>query len=94
MRQEVAAGRGFGATLSAVVAAFAFFFFVDPSSSPVAPPCLFHALFGVTCPGCGSLRALHALLHGDVGRAWDLNRLLVTGLVIAPAAALLARRRR
>ncbi len=28
------------------------------------------------CPGCGSQRAIHAILHGDFKTAWDLNALL------------------
>lgn len=29
------------------------------------PPCPFHALTGIYCPGCGSTRAIHYLLIGD-----------------------------
>jgi hypothetical protein len=35
----------------------------DPAKSPV-PLCGFHALTGLYCPGCGTLRATHELLHG------------------------------
>jgi hypothetical protein len=59
---------------------------VDPSTSSFAPPCLFTALFGVHCPGCGSLRALHALAHGDLMAALGFNAPLVIAL---PVAALL-----
>lgn len=45
------------------------------------PPCPFRALTGLYCPGCGSTRALDALLHGDVTRAFDMNPL---GLLLAP----------
>ena len=34
-------------------------------------------LTGYECPGCGSQRAIHALLHGDIIKAWDYNPLLV-----------------
>lgn len=47
----------------------------DPATAPFFPPCLFHVLTGLHCPGCGSLRAFHALLHGDVPRALSLNPL-------------------
>jgi hypothetical protein len=59
---------------------------VDPLTSPFAPPCLFTAIFGVRCPGCGSLRALHALAHGDLAEALAFNAPLVVAL---PVAALL-----
>lgn len=45
----------------------------DPASSGIFPPCPLHYLTGWYCPGCGSLRALHQLLHGNVRAAWALN---------------------
>jgi hypothetical protein len=50
----------------------------DPATSGVFPPCPVRYLTGWYCPGCGSLRALHALLHGDLRRAWAMNPLMVT----------------
>ena len=52
----------------------------DPAGSRLYPPCPFHALTGLYCPGCGSLRALHALLHGNVRAAFGLNPLMVLSL--------------
>lgn len=52
----------------------------DPSATGFFPPCLFRALTGWQCPGCGSARALHALLHGDVAAAWRANPLAVATL--------------
>ena len=49
----------------------------DPSKSAVFPPCPFHALTGLHCPGCGTLRALHQLLHGNLLAALGLNPLMV-----------------
>lgn len=51
----------------------------DPSSH-LFPRCPFHALTGLDCPGCGSQRAVHALLHGDVVSAWHFNALLTASL--------------
>ena len=34
------------------------------------PPCPVAALTGLHCPGCGTLRGLHALLHGDLLQAF------------------------
>lgn len=39
-----------------------------------------HQLTGLWCPGCGSQRALHALLHGHVGTAIGLNVLMMCAL--------------
>ncbi len=41
------------------------------------PPCLFHALTGLHCPGCGATRAVYALLHLDLARAIHMNALFV-----------------
>lgn len=44
------------------------------------PRCMFHTLTGWECPGCGSQRLLHALLHGDVAGAWRANAFLLLSL--------------
>jgi hypothetical protein len=51
--------------------------------------CVFLKLTGLYCPGCGTTRALHALVHFDLPRALDMNALLVIG---APIGLLLALR--
>lgn len=43
-------------------------------------PCAFHAITGLHCPGCGLTRMLHALVHGDVARAWSMNPLAMIAL--------------
>lgn len=54
---------------------------VDPNAADsVLPPCPFLALTGWFCPGCGSTRTLHALLHGDIARALAMNPLLVLAM--------------
>jgi hypothetical protein len=57
--------------------AAAFLFAVDPSRQAVYPPCLFYQATGFYCAGCGTTRALHALLHGNVAAALHDNALLV-----------------
>ncbi len=49
----------------------------DPNAadSPFLP-CLFQAFTGLYCPGCGTTRALHALVHGDIATALAMNPLL------------------
>lgn len=49
----------------------------DPATSAFFPPCPFHYLTGLYCPGCGSLRAIHQLLHGNLQAAWAMNPLAV-----------------
>ncbi|MCX6419186.1 MAG: DUF2752 domain-containing protein [Actinobacteria bacterium] len=52
----------------------------DPQTDGAYPLCIFRAITGLDCPGCGSLRALHALTRGDVWAALDQNVLLVAVL--------------
>ncbi len=54
----------------------------NPENSNLYAPCPFKTLTGFYCPGCGSLRALHQLLHGHIGAACRLNALMVCSLPI------------
>lgn len=54
-----------------------YLFFLNPAHSNWYPPCIFHKLTGLYCPGCGTLRALHQLLHGHFLAALDYNSLMV-----------------
>ncbi len=57
----------------------------DPfSATSVLPPCFFHALTHLYCPGCGTTRALHALLHGNLMLAMQMNPLAVVALALLP----------
>ena len=44
------------------------------------------ALLGIDCPGCGGLRATHALAHGDAMTALDHNALFVVMVPVLIAA--------
>ncbi|HJE40152.1 MAG: DUF2752 domain-containing protein [Candidatus Amulumruptor caecigallinarius] len=68
---------------------------VNPESR-FFPKCMFLVVTGWKCPGCGSQRAIHALLNGDVGAAWGYNALLVSfiPLVAVMVIASLVRLRR
>jgi hypothetical protein len=55
-------------------------FVFDPTRTPIYPVCYFNQLTGWHCPGCGSLRALHHLTHGELATAFRCNPLLVTAL--------------
>ncbi len=65
------------ATGVGTVAALTYLFFNDPNEPGHFPACPTKAILGVDCPGCGSTRALYALIHGNVTRAADHNILLV-----------------
>jgi hypothetical protein len=59
------------------LAALAWVGSVDPNEPGHYPTCPFLAVTGWFCPGCGSLRALHALAHGDLRAALARNPLMV-----------------
>ena len=66
---------------------------VDPYEAGHYPSCPFLAVTGFYCPGCGSLRAIHDLAHGDPGGALSRNPLTVVVLVgLAIAWGVWARR--
>lgn len=65
------------AMFATAAAALAALYFSDPAKSGLFPPCPLRYLTGWYCPGCGSLRAIHQLLHGNLGVAWALNPLTV-----------------
>ena len=44
------------------------------------PPCPLYAATGLYCPGCGSTRAVHHLLHGHLAAAFGYNPLMVVSL--------------
>ena len=60
---------------------FGFIYYaLDPSQSGLFPRCTFLSLTGYKCPGCGSQRAIHALLHGDIVGAFRYNALLLISI--------------
>jgi len=67
---------------------------VNPERPGHYPVCPTYALTGIYCPGCGGLRAVHALTHGDLGTALARNPVVVLGLPLAVWAYLAWARRR
>ena len=62
------------------VGASAFLFAVDPSHHAVYPQCWLYQTTGIYCAGCGTTRAIHALLHGRVIAALHDNALFISAL--------------
>jgi len=52
-------------------------FLLDPSEYYYYPPCVFKELTGYNCPGCGGMRSLHLLLHGNFLEAFRYNFLII-----------------
>ena len=72
--------------VSAACLVLAVYTLFDPASG-YFPQCPFLYFTGLQCPGCGSQRAIHALLHADLSSAWSYNPFLMLSV---PLLALLA----
>lgn len=58
---------------------------VDPGEPGNYPSCPWLLVTGTFCPGCGTLRMLHALTHGDVATAVAMNPFALAALVLLAA---------
>jgi hypothetical protein len=59
-----------------MIAGAVYLFIFEPGRSGFFPVCVFRWLTGLTCPGCGTTRALHEITHGHFKAAFMLNPLL------------------
>lgn len=70
--------------IAAIGSAVAGLFLFNPADGGwLYPACPFRALTGWLCPGCGTLRAMYEMLHGNFGEAVRLNGLAGAGVMIA-----------
>jgi hypothetical protein len=67
------------ATGVAATAALTLLAATDPARGTL-PRCPVHVATGLWCPGCGSQRTLHALVHGDLAGAVATNVLVVLAI--------------
>jgi hypothetical protein len=65
---------------SLLIAGAVYLFVFEPGKSGFFPACPFRLLTGFTCPGCGTARALHQILHGHFDTAFTLNPLLILAI--------------
>jgi len=65
---------------SLLAAGAAYLFAFEPGRTGFFPICMFRFLTGYQCPGCGSTRALHQILHGHLVAAFMLNPLFLIAL--------------
>ena len=69
-----------GAVAVSVIAGIAIYSTFDPSTVRFFPRCTFLTLTGLKCPGCGTQRAIHALLHGNFLEAVRFNAMMVASV--------------
>jgi len=72
----------YGYALLAIPVIFLIFYYYNnnPEVSPEVgffPQCPFHAITGFHCPGCGSQRAIHDLLHFRIGESLSHNIVII-----------------
>lgn len=65
------------AVLAALSVFLSILYVYDPLSYKIMPKCIFKLLTGLSCPGCGLQRAVHALLNGEPMKAVEYNYFLV-----------------
>ncbi|MFC4674216.1 DUF2752 domain-containing protein [Dysgonomonas termitidis] len=63
-----------------LVAGGIIYYLFSPGESSLFPRCPFHTFTGLDCPGCGSQRAVHHLLHLRIKDAFTSNPLLVIAI--------------
>ncbi|HXQ74486.1 MAG TPA: DUF2752 domain-containing protein [Pyrinomonadaceae bacterium] len=63
-----------------LIAGAVYLFVFEPGKTGLFPLCPFRFFTGLTCPGCGTTRALHQLVHGHFTAAFMLNPLLLVAL--------------
>lgn len=55
-------------------------YFFHPEEAGFFPQCPFHYITGLDCPGCGTQRAFHSILHFEFGKAFYYNPLFVVSI--------------
>lgn len=58
------------------------YYFLNPGDYALFPGCQFYRTTGILCPGCGGQRALHFLLHGELGLAFHHNAAFMLSLPV------------
>ena len=65
-----------------VIILLSLYYTINPGEVSLFPRCPFYVLTGFYCPGCGSQRALHHLLHFDFINTINCNALYILGMSI------------
>ena len=72
--------------VTAALAALGYLAAVDPDQPGHYPLCPIRAVTGWYCPGCGGLRSVHAMLHGDLRTALHDNVAIWLAVPVLAAA--------
>jgi hypothetical protein len=66
--------------ISVIIVLVILYFIYSPQDKAFFPKCPVLYYTGLQCPGCGSQRAIHFLLHADIISALKANFLLVISI--------------
>ena len=66
--------------VSLILVSLVLFYYLPQVDRIVRFQCPFHLITGFYCPGCGSLRGLHALVHGNILKAINYNLLMIVSI--------------
>lgn len=66
-----------------ITATAAILFLFNPQVSSIYPTCPLNQYTGLYCPGCGTQRAAHEILHGNITQAFSLNALFTLSVPFA-----------
>jgi hypothetical protein len=66
--------------ISVIIVLGILYFIYNPQNNFFFPKCPVFYYTGLQCPGCGSQRAIHFLLHADIISALKANFLLVISI--------------
>lgn len=66
----------------AILALGMLYFNLNPKSFAYFPKCPFYSFTGLYCPGCGSQRAFHEMLHGNLWVGIQHNFLIILALLV------------
>lgn len=80
-RQRDLAAFAYLLSAGAILAGCVFLHYYPPAALHL-PPCVFHEITGLYCPGCGAARALHHMMNFEFATALRCNAFFVTALPV------------
>jgi hypothetical protein len=58
------------------------YYIYNPENSNLFPKCIFYKITNLHCPGCGSQRAIHNILQGNILKGLSYNILIALLLLV------------
>ena len=68
-----------------IISACSLLYFFNPGTTLWAPKCSFYLLTGLECPTCGSQRAVHTIMNGEIIKGFAYNPFIIIAIPYAVA---------